>query len=107
MPCYTIRTVTFELKGANQDVLVRGLKAAGFRIGLVDRENVVAYSKQGIPLRIFGGKIEVQEGYGHVAQQVNKAYATEAVKTAAQKYGFKVTQDARQPQRLTLNRRAF
>lgn len=106
MPCYTIRTVSFALKGADRAVLVRGLKAAGFRVNEYEG-SIAAYTKQGIPVSISGGVISVQEGYEHVAAQVNKAYATEAVKTAAARFGFKVTQDTRDQQHLTLNRRSF
>lgn len=106
MPCYTIRTMTFDLKGADQSVLVTGLKAAGFRVR-VEGSTVYANTKHGIPVVIKGGKIEVQEGFENVAQQVNRAYATQAVKAAAAKFGFKVTQDARSAQHLTLQRRSF
>lgn len=106
MPCYTIRTMTFELKGADQDVLVRGLRAAGFRVE-ISGATIYAYTKQGVQSRIANGKIEVQQGYEHVASLINRSYASEAVRTAASKFGYKVKQDTRDAQRVRLYRGAY
>jgi hypothetical protein len=99
--------VSVELDVADQAVLVRGLKAAGFRVNVVGN-TLYAYNRQGQQVTIRGGRLRAEEGVAErLAGQVKRAYATEAVKTAAAKYGFKVTYDAKQPQHITLNRKAF
>ena len=105
MPCDTVRTVTLDLTVADNEVLLRGLKAAGFTV-YEQRVGISARSKSGALITIANGKASVEEGDEAVVNEVKRAYSNEAVRTAAKRFGWTTKQDAKTGA-VTLSRRAF
>ncbi len=104
MPCYTVRTVTVELEAANEAVLIQGLKAAGFRV--VQSPDGLLVTKGGRGARIASGRIILDERDRSLIPEIKRAYAAEAVRSAARRYGWHVTQDRTDAAHLTIHRRA-
>lgn len=110
MPCDTIRTTTLDLAVADRSILERGLKAAGFEVrsGLRLLSLYHGDTDTSAVISLASGTIEVPVGREELADRVKRAYATEAVRTASQRFGFTVKADAKNPQQhLTLSRRTF
>ena len=107
MPCDTIREVTVELKAADKGVLLRGLAAAGFRNVQDAGHAIYAVSKRGTPVEIERGQITVRAGQEYVVNEVKRAYASEAIRTAAKRFNFNTKQDTTDANHITLNRRTF
>jgi hypothetical protein len=104
MPCDAVRTIRMDFKVANRDILLAGLKAAGFHIN-TSSSGVIVASKDGNYARIFGGKIEVPEGDEKVINEVKRAYAMETVRAAAKRFGWSLVQDRNDAQHVTVMRR--
>jgi hypothetical protein len=86
MPCYTVRTIQQDLTVGDKDVLVRGLKAAGFTVS--ENANGIMATKGYEAAVIAGGRIETTEAGKHLINEVKRAYSNEAVRTAAKRYGW-------------------
>lgn len=103
MPCYTVRTVSVELKIADLTVLERGLAAAGFAVRRTG--DVVRATRGGVTAVIQGGQVTVTEGNEAVIPLIKQAYSAEAVRTAAKRFGWDVTPNRTNPQQMRLKRR--
>lgn len=106
MPCDTERTISVDLKVADDQLLAKALAARGFyvdrlRPGTLTLRRIEAKAGEVNSAVISDGQIEVSAGsYGYIADEqatvekfageVKRAYAAEAVKTAAAKYGWSV-----------------
>lgn len=107
MPCDTIRTTTLDLNVADEGVLLRGLRATGWEVRTSD-DMLNAYRRTtGDAFSVTHGQITVRAGREAIADEVKQAYAQEAVRTAAKKYGFTVKVDAKDAAHVTLSRRGF
>jgi hypothetical protein len=95
MPCDTQRTITTKLEAAHPDVLGRGLTAAGFAFTLLQDGTTIRITRDGREVARLSGKT-LSGTSEAVFNDIKRAYATEAVKTAARKYGWAVKADAEQ-----------
>lgn len=106
MACFTVRTVSVELTVADQEVLVRGLRAAGFMVHVSNTGTITTRKIGGGTVQLSGGQLSGQPAdVRRYAPMITKAYAAEAVRTAAQKFGYVVTQDRQDAGHLNLGRR--
>lgn len=95
MPCDTQRTITTQLEAAHPDVLGRGLTAAGYAFKLQQDGRTISITRDGYEVaRLRDGELSGRNE--QVLGDIKRAYATEAVKTAARKYGWAVKADAEQ-----------
>lgn len=94
MPCDTERTITTDLRAAHPDVLTRGLAAAGFTMTLLgDGRTVRIYDPQTGRNADLSGR-QLSASSEAMLSEIKRAYAGEAVRTAARKYGWAVKVDA-------------
>lgn len=100
MPCDAVREVTLDLEVADQDVLVDGLTAIGASVSTYGDRIVVAHN--GTYATIQGGKITVNEGREAIANEIKRAYAAEAIRSATKRYGWAVKVDAKNPNHLRI-----
>ena len=107
MPCYQIRKTTVKLEAANLDLLEKGLGTLGNVIRSVTG-HLKLTTDYGVTVNINKGVLEI-DSYGVVADEtikkIKQAYAKEVVKAAAKKYGWHVTQDKHNTNKLTVGRR--
>lgn len=106
MPCYEIRTISLDLKVMNHELLNQAILTLGWQI--------IQKASPGRPLRFcydrgeatyFNGQISVKRGHDYVANKLKQAYAKEAVWAASKKFGWSVSQNKKEMNKLTLNRR--
>jgi hypothetical protein len=114
MPCYTQRTVSVELKTADAGVLLRALAAAGFENVRADAYGAIHFRTQsGARAVIVDGAVEMtgeyvqQRAAENVARDVKRAYAAEAVRTAAKKSGWGLATSKKTGGKMTLTRKAW
>lgn len=112
MPCYTERTVTVALEAADIEVLGRALKGLGFT-NVIERDGAwSAVTTDGDRIYIGDGTVSLRgstvsrRSVEAVAGSIKRAYAAEAVRTAAKRYGWNVKTNPQTGQ-LTLNRKSF
>jgi hypothetical protein len=98
---------------ANEGVLLRALKAAGYRnISGTLATGIRAATASGAYFTIANGQVEMSGAYltgrevEQVAASVKRAYAAEAVQTAAKKNGWSTTTNKKTGQ-LTLTRKRW
>lgn len=103
MPCYTERTVSVELNVADPAILERGLQAAGFRV--IKYGTAWEVQRAGRSATIQGGRVTVREGGEAIINQIKQAYAGEAVRVAAKRFGWTLTADKQDVNHLTAQRR--
>jgi hypothetical protein len=112
MPCYTIRRVSVELQAANKEMLIQGLKAAGFNVrevsGYID-VSIPSKERAGRTLsgRIVDGQISFQDGDAEIVNRVKQAYAGEAVRRASKQYGWDLRADGNKQEQGFVARRRF
>lgn len=102
MPCDTQRTVTLDLTVADRGVLLRALEACGLRAHVGydlgrSADQIIATGE----VR-FTGAYMSEERALELAGQLKRAYAVEAVKTAAERYGYEWASSAEAPLHLEL-----
>lgn len=93
MPCDTERTITTKLEAAHPDVLGRGLTAAGFAFTLQQDGTTISITRNGYKVATLAGGV-LSGTNEETLGQIKRAYAGEAVRTAARKYGWAVKADA-------------
>lgn len=107
MPCDTVRNVTMSLDNiVSEDVLKRGLEAAGFTVQ--EYGSTIVASKGWREVRISKGRATVRQGDEALVNEVKQAYAKEAWNTAAKKFGasaWNLKQDTDNPNRLIMKPR--
>ena len=101
MPCYTVRTIKVAFEVADQDILLRGLKAAGFTISQGRNELIVT---RGTAVAVIA-KGQIKTVVESVIGEIKRAYATETVRTAATRYGWLLQQDRMNSRRFVAQRR--
>lgn len=106
MPCYEVRTINLDLKIMNHDVLNQAIKTLGWQIIQKSAPNQALrfYYDRG-EATYHDGRISVEEGHEYVASKIKQAYAREAVWAASKKFGWSVSQNKKEMNKLTLNRR--
>lgn len=105
MPCDAVRVIGLELKVANPDVLTRGIKAIGYEITHLSGGAMRVRTPQGSVI-ISDGMIKGDENVvARVAGEVKRAYAAEAVRTAARKFGWSVVNDKQVADHMTILKR--
>ncbi len=105
MPCDTKRTITTQLEAAHPEVLARALRAAGFDFQLQADGRTINIQRNGRTVATLAGK-ELSGTSEDVLSAIKKAYATEAIQTAARRNGFTVRAGAEQGE-LRLTRRSL
>lgn len=105
MPCWTERTVTLDLKVADEGVLVRALKATGLAIhaGLSPQMLARRIVETGTITFINVEEDRAQE----LAARVKVAYANEAVRTAAKRFGWTTAKSTVVQGAVELTRKSF
>ena len=107
MPCFTERTVTLDFTVADEGVLLRALDAIGLAAHVnADLADIARRIVETGRLSITGATM-TQDRAEEWARKLKVAYAEDAVKTAAKKFGWNVTVDQKNPQVLNLGRRSF
>lgn len=100
MPCWNVKFFEMKLEAANQDLLISALSALGYEPTKFVDGSITIRPGAGIY-----GAITIKDGklYGsetttgrmeEVAGKIKGAYAAEAVKVAAKRFGFSVKQSA-------------
>lgn len=105
MPCFTVRTVSLKLGVANFDLLERSLRAAGYQVYKQGAKTFSIVAPDGTRATIDGDEIIVRQGSESIVNEVKRTYSTYAVKTAAKKYGWVLTQNRTNAQRFQARRR--
>lgn len=111
MPCWTKRTTTVAIEAANLDLLATALEAEDYEI--YRQGDVIYASKNRISIRYGYGQIRIEEGRRvstaratKIVTDVKRAYATEAVKHATKRFGWRV-QEQKQKGRFVATRKSF
>lgn len=102
MPCWEVRTITVDFVAANQDVLLRGLKAAGFTVEQGTDGGLIVTKGPAVAVIANG---QIQTVVESMVNRIRRAYATEAVRTSAKRYGWIVQQDRAVADRYVVQRR--
>lgn len=103
MACWTLQKVTINLKAADEDILLAGLRAAGFTVAQRGGR-VYGKNSKGVSYEIFGGNVEVDPGQEHIGNEINRAYSHEVLRRTAKQKGFRIQQDSRNKNKMTLRR---
>ena len=96
MPCDMVRTVTCEMQNADLSVLTKALEALGYSVRAASGARTgtgIQFSRNGEPVGSYSkstGKLSIRGTAGLTADRVKKEYASQAVKVAARKYGWRV-----------------
>lgn len=99
MPCYQRRTTTVDLEVANLDLLTAALENAGYSVRRDDRtiqahQGAIHLSfredvRKGVRLHIVTDYLS--DGVA-ITNDIKRAYATEAVRHASKRFGWKLTE---------------
>jgi len=89
MPCDTIQLNQVEIGAMNAGLLGLALKAIGATSIVVTSAGARA-TIDGVDVQIRGGKLQVREGYEHLADRVKVAYSRQTIFHAARSNGWKV-----------------
>ena len=79
MPCYARRTVALSIKGSDVSLLADALKDCNVHLSHGEVADVIRT-----------GKIRFPVGQEHLANEINRAYASRAVAKAAARFGWQV-----------------
>lgn len=116
MPCFTERTVGVDLKNvADPQILLRALEAAGYSGVRVEGARIVGVTPARERFEISEGQVKVtgsldrdlRNKAAEISGDISRVYAKEVMRTVGKQYGFQITQDAKNPLHMTLNRRTF
>jgi hypothetical protein len=105
MPCDRVYYTTVNLEVADRALLVKALEALGCRVDVITSRGMLRVNSPDGTFTLtetgsLEGRVPVIE---RVAPQIRQAYAAQAVVSAAQKFGWRVT--TKGPQQLHLTRR--
>jgi hypothetical protein len=103
MPCYTVQTTTLDMSKAQPDILKAALETLGYTVS-IRGANVYAV-RMGAAVTWSAGSLQVSANADTqtVAQEIQRTYAAQIVKTASAKFGWQVTEKA--PGKLQVQRR--
>ena len=102
MPCDQINTISVSLAAANEKILAEAIEASTE----IHREGSTFFLNKYYPFEIKDGKVIASDQYAvEAANAVNRAYATQVVKTAAKRYGWAVKVDAKASTKITLSKK--
>jgi hypothetical protein len=91
MPCYQVRTTTVQFEVANVELLIGALLDTGLAS---DRGQAQAEAERVVKT----GRLTVAQGREDLIDATKRSYAARAVKQAAKRYGWRVTQSGKKYQ---------
>lgn len=83
MPCYTINTVSLDLRAANKGLLYKAAQALGLKM----EENVI-WTKEGRRITLQDGKAVCDERDAKIVNDLRVAYAKQVVGAVTSKLGW-------------------
>ena len=114
MPCWERRIVSANLDVADRDILIAGLKAAGFIVALDGQVIRVRKPQSGIfEIREAQGRLTVcmderlSAAQPNLITEIKQAYGREVVKSQAARFGWAYKEQHSEPNKLVFQRRGF
>ncbi len=101
MPCWTVRQVSIDLKAADGDILLAGMRAAGFTVNQ-QGNRLYGTNSQGIAFEIINGQVKVNVGDEAIANEINRSYSAQVRDRLAKKLNLRQTVDSRNKNKVYL-----